>query len=128
MFEAWPRGLERPGVLRTPRSPRTARTLRAGGRTTSARKPRMMTFESNAAPQLDDNGLLPGLPIALIRAAYLAAPGNEIESGKFRNRESSSALVANAFGPFFAEPEGLPPLPGTGDFAWPANFATPDTT
>ena len=30
-----------------------------------------------------DADLLPGLPVELIWAAYAAAPGNELESGKF---------------------------------------------
>jgi len=63
---------------------------------------------------------LPGLPVDLIRAAYLAAPGNEIESGKFAHPESSAALVANAFGLFLDQPSILPPLPGTAEFGWPA--------
>ena len=56
---------------------------------------------------MDDEFFLPGLPIADIRAAYLTAPGNEIESGKFSSPESSAALVANAFGLFLNSPGGL---------------------
>lgn len=44
--------------------------------------------------------LLPALPIDLIRDAYMSAAGNEIESGRFANPESSAALAANAFGFF----------------------------
>ncbi len=54
---------------------------------------------------------LPGVPAALVHAAYAAAPGNEIDSGKFTNPESSAALAANAFGWFLERPEHLPPLP-----------------
>lgn len=64
---------------------------------------------------------LPGLPIDLILAAYLNAPGNEIESGKFASPESSAALVANTFGLFLDKPATLPALPGTEDCGWPAS-------
>jgi hypothetical protein len=67
-----------------------------------------------------DDAVLPGLPSALIRAAYDAAPGREIESGKFTNPESSAALVANAFGFFLERPNRLPALPGTEALGWPA--------
>ncbi len=69
---------------------------------------------------MDDKLFLPGLPAALIRATYLNAPGNEIESGKFASPESSAALVANAFGLFLEKPSALPPLPMTQDCGWPA--------
>jgi hypothetical protein len=69
---------------------------------------------------MEDDLFLPGLPVNLIRAAYLAAPGDEIGSGKFANPQSSAALVANAFGLFLNRPALLPPLPGTLDFGWPA--------
>lgn len=55
--------------------------------------------------------LLHGLPAERILAAYAAAPGNEIVTGKFANPESSSALVANAFGYFLERPHDLPALP-----------------
>ena len=64
---------------------------------------------------------LPGLPVDLILSAYLNAPGNEIESGKFASPESSAALVANAFGFFIDKPTILPALPGTEDCGWPAS-------
>jgi hypothetical protein len=65
--------------------------------------------------------LLPGLPMDRIRACYSSAPGNEIDSGKFASKESSAALVANAFGLFLDNlASELPPLPGTADLAWPA--------
>lgn len=67
-----------------------------------------------------NDGLLPGLPAEAIRACYAAAPGNEIESGKFASPESSAALVANSFGWFLEQPEALPPLPGKEDLGWPA--------
>lgn len=67
-----------------------------------------------------DELFLPGLPLELIRQCYAAAPGNEMESGKFASKESSAALVANAFGLFLGDGAGqLPPLPaGTSD-DWP---------
>jgi hypothetical protein len=68
-----------------------------------------------------EDALLPGLPAALIRAAYEAAPGNEIKSGKFLSPESSAALAANAFGFFLDRVGDLPPLPGTSELAWPAS-------
>lgn len=67
-----------------------------------------------------DNIFLPGLPIDRILAAYLAAPGNEIESGKFISPESSAALAANAFGLFLGRAADLPALPGCEDAGWPA--------
>jgi len=67
-----------------------------------------------------DHAFLPGLPATLIRAAYEAAPGNEIASGKFLSPESSSALVANTFGLFLSRPGDLPPLPGCSEPGWPA--------
>jgi hypothetical protein len=67
-----------------------------------------------------DDIFLPGLPVDLIRAAYAAAPGNEIDSGKLESPESSAALVANTFGLFLSEPEALPPLSGSENCGWPA--------
>ena len=58
---------------------------------------------------MEDDLFLPGLPVGIIRTAYLDAPGNEIESGKFASPESSAALVANAFGLFLDDPAALPP-------------------
>ncbi len=69
---------------------------------------------------MNDDVFLPGLPVNLIRAAYVAAPGHEIDSGKFLSPESSSALVANAFGLFLDRATLMPPLPRTQDFGWPA--------
>jgi hypothetical protein len=82
-------------------------------------------------PSEIDRCLLPGLPVELIRACYAAAPGNEIESGKFASSESSAALVANAFGffldracarlagifsqgPALLQAAGIPKPPGAG--------------
>jgi hypothetical protein len=59
---------------------------------------------------MDSDYFLPGLPVGIIRAAYLNAPGNEIESGKFASPESSAALVANAFGLFLDDPATLVPV------------------
>lgn len=64
--------------------------------------------------------LLDGIPVESIRAAYGAAPGNEIESGKFASPESSAALTANTFGFFLDRCADLPSLPGTEDAGWPA--------
>ena len=64
--------------------------------------------------------MLDGLPVALIEAAYSAAPGNEIASGKFAHPESSACLVANAFGPFLTDPQSLPALPRCTQVRWPA--------
>jgi hypothetical protein len=63
---------------------------------------------------------LPGLPVERIKACYAAAPGNEIESGKFASPESSAALTANSFGFFLDRPGDLPPLPDGADLGWPA--------
>jgi hypothetical protein len=64
--------------------------------------------------------VVPGLPLGLIRSAYEAAPGDESESGKFANPESSAALVANAFGFFLDKERLLPALPGLEECRWPA--------
>ncbi len=56
------------------------------------------------------DGLLPGLPREIIFERYRRSPGNEIESGKFLSPESSSALVANAFGYFLEPRRTLPHL------------------
>src|SRR5947209_2825083 len=64
--------------------------------------------------------LLPGLPVDRILACYAAAPGNEIESGKFFSPESSAALAANTFGYFLNRLADLPPLPGCPKLGWPA--------
>ncbi|MDR3537111.1 MAG: hypothetical protein P4L71_11485 [Acetobacteraceae bacterium] len=63
---------------------------------------------------------LPGLPIALIRACYAAAPGNEIATGKFDNRRSSAALAANTFGKYLGRPQDMPRLPAEPGDDWPA--------
>ena len=70
-----------------------------------------------------------GLPVERIEAAYRAAGGNEIDSGKFANCKSSAALAANTFGRFCFEcANDLPALPGTEGFAWPATFAEPEVS
>lgn len=76
---------------------------------------------------MDEELFLPGVPATAIRAAYSAAPGNEIDSGKFGSPESSAALVGNAFGIFLDRPETLPPQPGTSDGGWPARSVTLET-
>lgn len=55
---------------------------------------------------------LPGVPAEAVLAALGRAPGGELASGKFDSPESSTALVANAFGWFLERPAALPPLPG----------------
>jgi hypothetical protein len=72
--------------------------------------------------------ILPGLPASRILAAYQAAPGNEIDNGKFANPESSAALVANTFGLFLESPVALPALPGTTDYGWPAESVALEST
>ncbi|MDZ7841515.1 MAG: hypothetical protein U5R46_12000 [Gammaproteobacteria bacterium] len=66
------------------------------------------------------DNILDHLPKDLILSAYRAAPGNEIESGKFESPESSAALAANAFGFFLEQPHRLPPIPSTDNCGWPA--------
>lgn len=58
-------------------------------------------------PDPIDN-ILPHLPVADILAAYAAAPGDEMGSGKFASPESSAALAANAFGLFLSDARRLP--------------------
>lgn len=48
---------------------------------------------------------LPGMPGRAIEAIFNAARGNETASGKLDSPESSSALVANAFGVFLDRAE-----------------------
>ena len=55
---------------------------------------------------------LPGISAQLVRAAYTAAPGNEIDSGKLHSPDSSAALAVNALGWFIDRPGLLPPFPG----------------
>lgn len=61
---------------------------------------------------MDDVNLLEGIPREIVLARLTAAAGKELESGKFRSSESSSALAVNAFGWFILRPECLPRLPG----------------
>ncbi|MYB49106.1 MAG: hypothetical protein F4X72_07535 [Dehalococcoidia bacterium] len=67
-----------------------------------------------------EDRFLPGVPGEQIEAIYNAAPGKEIESGKFDSPESSAALAANTFGFFLNRPGDLPPLPSCGEAGWPA--------
>lgn len=75
----------------------------------------------DAPPGVLGNVLLPHLPRAQIEAIYLAAPGNEIGTGKFENPESSAVLVANAFGFFLDRPGIFPVLPHLEALRWPAS-------
>ena len=61
---------------------------------------------------------LPGLNVERISAFYRDAPGNEFDSGKFGNPDSSAALAANAFGFFLDQPQLLPPPPGLNAAGW----------
>jgi hypothetical protein len=76
--------------------------------------PRLVCYMQNMTMHL-----LEHLPKALILAAYAKAAGNELER-KAESPESSSALVANAFGWFLDRPHSLPPLPGLEGATWPA--------
>ena len=67
------------------------------------------------------SAFLPGVPEDRVRAALVAAGGNEIDSGKFDSPESSAALAVNAFGWFIARPVELPPFPPLADLDWPAH-------
>ena len=71
---------------------------------------------------------LPGVPGPEIERIFNAAAGNEIESGKFDNPESSAALAANAFGFFLKRPQDLPPLPDCDRVAWPARSLSIEAT
>lgn len=59
-----------------------------------------------------DDSFLPGVAAAHILARLAKAGGDEIDSGKFANPESSAALACNTFGWFVDRPGDLPPLPG----------------
>jgi hypothetical protein len=48
---------------------------------------------------LGEELFLLGVPVSFVRAAYLRAPGNEIESGKFGNVESSGDPSYTTFMP-----------------------------
>ncbi len=78
--------------------------------------------------ELSTRRFLPGVPGLMVEEMYIAAPGNEIESGKFDHPESSARLAANAFGYFLERPEVLPPLPGCEDEEWPATHVALEQT
>ena len=71
---------------------------------------------------------LPGVPGRQVAAAFGAAPGNEIESGKFDSPESSAALAANTLGFFLNRVQDLPPLPGCEGEVWPARSLALEAT
>jgi hypothetical protein len=75
-----------------------------------------------------DYFLLPGLPRDKILAAYAAAPGKELASGKFGSVTSSAVLAANAFGVFLDNPAVLPPLPGSDPSWFPATAIALEAT
>lgn len=56
--------------------------------------------------------LLPGVPLARVRALLEDAAGNELASGKFASPESSAALAVNCFGWFISRPSRFPSLQG----------------
>jgi len=66
------------------------------------------------------SNFLPGVPLDFVRAALAVAGGNEIESGKLDNPESSAALAINAFGWFVNRPGDLPAFPPLSDVVFPA--------
>jgi hypothetical protein len=68
----------------------------------------------------EDGNLLANLDRSVIEAAYSAAPGNEVSSGKFLSPQSSAALVANTFGLFLDRPELLPAFASLEQLGWPA--------
>jgi hypothetical protein len=70
------------------------------------------TTQENIEDVKQEEMFLPGVPSDLLRAYYLQAPGNEIETGKFSHPESSAALAGNTFGIFLKKPFDLPPIPG----------------
>ena len=71
---------------------------------------------------------LPGVPGDDIERILNAAPGNEIESGKFDHPESSAALAVNTFGFFLHRAADLPLLPGCERVMWPASSLSVETT
>ena len=71
---------------------------------------------------------LPGVPGDDIERILNAAPGNEIESGKFDHPESSAALAVNTFGFFLHRAADLPLLPGCERVMWPARSLSLEAT
>jgi hypothetical protein len=74
-----------------------------------------------------DGNILAELDRATILSAYGAATSGDAGAGDFLSPQSSTALAANAFGPFLDAPEALPPLPELGDLGWPARQVRPKT-
>ncbi|MEX0406031.1 hypothetical protein ABGN05_10185 [Aquibium sp. LZ166] len=64
------------------------------------------------ASHLELSGFLPHLDAASLLARLKAAPGNEIDSGKFASPESSAALAVNFFGWFCLRGDTFPGFPG----------------
>lgn len=83
-------------------------------------------FVAETSRQLD--GFFPAFRGREIERIYRAAPGNEIQSGKFDHPESSAALAANAFGYFLGQAEALPRLPGCPEAGWPAQSLALEAT
>ena len=63
---------------------------------------------------------LPGVPGTEIEKILNAAPGRELETGKFDSPESSAALAVNTFGFLLNRPQDLPALPKCNEAGWPA--------
>ncbi|NCA83394.1 MAG: hypothetical protein EOM72_11735 [Opitutae bacterium] len=78
-------------------------------------------YDEISAEKLDDRGyaaraelnLVPGVRLEDVQADFAQGSGNELE-GKFRAAHSSSALAANAFGPWRKNPQPLSLLGKTG--------------
>jgi hypothetical protein len=68
-------------------------------------RPEVPVDPKGYVPAFEDN-LLPGVPVAELRAALASGAGQEL-AGKIRAVHSSAALVANCFGPWLREPGAL---------------------
>jgi hypothetical protein len=68
-------------------------------------RPEVPLDANGYVPAFEDN-LLPGVPVAEVRAALAGGAGQEL-AGKIRAVHSSAALVANCFGPWLREPAAL---------------------
>jgi hypothetical protein len=86
------------------------------------------TTKESAEEGKHEEVFLPGVPSDLLRAYYSQAPGNEIETGKFRHPESSAALAGNTFGIFLKKPLDLPPIPGFERKWFPVTSVSLETT
>ena len=85
-------------------------------------------IETNDQRIVVQDRFLPGVPGDVIERILDAAPGKEIESGKFDSPESSSALAVNTFGFFLHRAADLPLLPGCCREMWPARSLSLEAT